>query len=1774
MTRTVHLGRCFFIYIFLMSFCGIRLYAQDKAANYTISLKNETITPSANAAAWLDSFKRAHPETPAQAILQFNHMPSAAELESLKASGILIQSPVTGNAFISLISNNTRISSFSNLRAVVPVKGIWKIDPSVKKWLTQNRTVSVLVSIYPGIDRIAVEKNITSSKGIITKQPRKGSSGYIISITAQNIIALASWYGVQYIGLPADVQPLNFESRNATRANIGTLSQANGGYGLTGEGITVGVGDNVSALYHIDTKERVISFNPSPYTNHGQHTNGTVGGAGIIDPKGEGFAPHVRLLDHMYDEVLYEAAAMSQAYNMTLTNNSYAAIVGSCSNAGNYDVLASDIDNIAAANPEILHVFASGNDGALTCAPYASGYATTVGGYQAGKNVLVVGNMDKRTGLKNTSSRGPMKDGRIKPEICGIGTSVYSTKGVDVYLSADGTSMACPNVTGGAALLSERYKQINSGIGPHSDLLKTLLINGATDYGNPGPDYLFGFGLMNLYRSLQMLDNHRYTTNTIANNGTQTTTVTVPANTAQLKILLYWQDTAASPISATALVNDLDLQVTDPSSGMHLPLVLNPAVTHVSDTAIEGADHLNNVEQVVINNPAAGTYNVTVKGYNIPFGNVPYYIAYDFINTGVSITYPNTASSYPANDSLRIYWDASNDPNPFTLEYSTDNGGTWNQLSNNINAAQRYYTWFTPNISASQCKLRLSRNNTAQQFVTGAFVINPQPVVQLDTAQCPGYMSINWNAVPNATAYEIIRKKGLYMQPIDTVVTTSYVLKGLSTDSFYYVAVRPLINGAPGWRSIAVSRRPNTGNCTSGVSAGDLAAEKIVSPVAGRLFTSTALSNNQSVNVRIRNMGNTAVNSFKLSWNVNNSGWQSQTFNNTIPANSTYIQAIPGFDFSAAGSYGCIIAVQNLSAADPVSINDTTGYTIRQLNNAPMNLATGFTEDFEAGSNGIITRDTMGVLPDEHWDFATTNDTSRLRFFASPEFTISGSRSASMDAPMVIFSGSGNTLSGTFNTAAYDTATTEMRLEFDYRLHGKPKYQNGNEVWIRGNDQQPWIHLLYFDTTQNQGQIIHTSSLSLTSVLAQAHQNFSSSFQVRFGQNDTSAIAASNYGNGTTIDNVKLYTVINDVDLMAIEAPAGTSCNFGTNEPLQVKVFNNYNQKQYSVQLYYQLDGGTTVNETIDSIGAKDTLLYTFTHQLNLSAPGQHLLSVWLSATGDSYHSNDSVLNYSIRNEPLISSFPYLEQFENGQGYWYADGQNSSWAYGTPASQYINKAASGTKAWKTNLAGNYNNNEKSYLYSPCFNISSLTNPMLSFSMAIDMEDCGASICDAAYVEYSINDTTWTRLGATGQGTNWYDAPQLWKTSGFTRWHVASIPLPAVTQTIRLRIALSSDPGTTKEGIAIDDIHIFDKTYDVYNGTGNAAAAQTVSGSQWINFTSGGKLLAQIQPQGQNMGTTSVNLYMHDSTYESNSSQYYLPENFVIQPGTQPADTVLVRYYVTEASAIAITSSTGCQDCSTAPEDIYSLGITRYHDPVAANENGSLNDNQNGMYSFITYNHVNWVPYDNGYYAEAKIPSFSEFWFNDGAPTGQNPLSIATVVFNAQRVSERYVSADWTSDADATANYYELQRSYDGGSFNSIYKVNAQHLQSASYRYTDTPVLTNGSSIYYRVKYMMNNGKVYYTYVRRIDWRGPDQLIQLYPNPVNDGKLHIVWSANTGNDLQLTVTDILGKTIYRNTLKSTAWNNSADIMLSGVANGVYIAHIVIGGNQYKEKLVIH
>jgi hypothetical protein len=192
-----------------------------------------------------------------------------------------------------------------------------------------------------------------------------------------------------------------------------------------------------------------------------------------------------------------------------------------------------------------------------------------------------------------------------------------------------------------------------------------------------------------------------------------------------------------------------------------------------------------------------------------------------------------------------------------------------------------------------------------------------------------------------------------------------------------------------------------------------------------------------------------------------------------------------------------------------------------------------------------------------------------------------------------------------------------------------------------------------------------------------------------------------------------------------------------------------------------------------------------------------------------------------------ITNFPYFQNFEAGAGGWTSGGTNTSWALGTPAKSVINSAASGTKSWVTNLAGQYNLSEQSFVESPCFNTTSLVNPVIEMKIWWNSEFS----YDGAVLQSSIDGgMSWQNVGAMGDPNNWYNdnsingvpggqaagSAQGWtgrvsSNNGSGGWVVARHALTGLggKSSVKLRIAFGSDGIIADEGFSFDDVAVFE-----------------------------------------------------------------------------------------------------------------------------------------------------------------------------------------------------------------------------------------------------------------------------------------------------------------------------------------------------------------------------
>jgi hypothetical protein len=1781
---------------------GIISFSQ-KDLPYTLQLRSGKILPEKNITEeHLRQFSSQVKRTAGKSIviIQFDQLPAETARLELEAAGIELLEYIPDRAYTAVIKSQISFSVLqrAGARAIFELSAEQKMHPDLARnnlpaWSVRSAGMAdVWISFPKTFSAGEVRQQLTASGIQITSTDYIQYNIVAIKIPRNRIQSLASLPFIEYMQpAPHGDQLLNIESRSNTKANLLNTALVAGGYNLKGEGVTVGVGDNSDIHYHVDFTGRNINRAAIGHNHHGTHVSGTLGAGGIRMEEYRGYVPKSTIISQAFSGIIKNASSYVTDYNMVVTNNSYGDVTGDCNYMGYYDLQSRILDLQAASLPNLQNVFAAGNDGTLTCSPYPAGFRTVLSGYQTAKNVITVGSVQKNKSLSSFSSRGPVSDGRIKPEITATGSAIISTIPWNIHGNSNGTSMATPGVSGGAALLYQYYRQLNGNANPKNGLIKALLCNGADDLGNTGPDYSFGFGNMNLLRSAEMLQAGRYYISSVNNAVNNTHSFSVPANTAQLKVMLYWNDPASTVYATTSLINDLDLELTTPASSTVFPLVLDTVSSNVNNTATNGPDHTNNIEQVVITNPATGNYTVTVKGTSVT-QSAPqeYFVVYDFVPASTRLTYPLGGEAFNPGETVLIEWDSYGSPaNTFTLEYSLNNGGSWTIVSSSIASDIRSFSWTVPNVQTDQALIRISKNGTAQVSSSQVLVILGIPTITLSSVQCQGYFAFQWTAVTGATDYEVFVLNGDEMTSSGTTTATNFTLSGLNKDSLYWVSVRARINANPGRRAIAESRQPNSGTCAGNISDNDLLLDAVIAPVSGRVLTSTALTATTTIIARIKNLDDVAVNSFKMRYSLNGGvSWTEETVNTAVAAGTTYNHSFATTaDLSAIGQYELRVEVINLSGADPVVANNLLIKNIKQLQNSALDLTSTFLDNLEPAANREYLNAYTGLDGIDRYDFSNTASWGRARTFVNTGMAYSGSKAITLDYDGNYSSGVTNYLAGTFNLSSYNTASHDLRLDFRFKNHGQtfdPSNPN-NKVWIRGNDTQPWIEA--YDLFANQdppGSFKKTTSIELSDILSASSQNFSSSFQVRWGQFGHILAADNDGGEGYTFDDIRLYNAIDDIQTISIDEPLNNNCGLGNSVTVKVTVKNTSPSVISNIPVRMVVDGGVPVIETIAGpLAPNSSMQYTFAAGADLSATGNHTIVVNVQYATDNYKDNDTVTAILI-NSPVINTFPHVENFESGDGDWFTLDENNPWEYGTPGSFKINRAASGTKAWKTSLTGNYRDNTTSYLYSPCYNISGMTTPTLSMSIALDVEDCGPFQCDGAFVEYSQDGINWFRLGNNVSGTNWYNksysGDMMWSVQGYTRWHVATTALPTGIPVIRFRVAVQSDPFVNFEGIAIDDIHVYDNTMGIYDGNTMASpVSQNITGgTNWIHFTSGGKLVASIQPNNQNMGLTNVQAFIHTGSVRFDFRQYYHNRNITIKPATTAlSDSATVRFYFLDTETENLINATGCTDCS-KPAMVSELGVTKYSDNDDNIENGTIADNAGGEFSFLSPDWNKKIPFDKGYYVEFKVKDFSEFWLNNGAFNRQFPLPAELISFNAKKKNEKDVQVEWKTAFENNVSHYEIEvakgnENYRNSRFVKLGEVRSMGNTTAerNYSFIDSETGKSGAR-YYRLRIVDKDNTFAYSAVRPVVFNEEIQW-QVYPNP-SDGQFNFIYQLNRQQLLMLRVYDMNGKLVKQSALSGSGFveKEPIDLSLPKYPSGIYLLTAESGEKKMNMRLI--
>ncbi|MGD0090027.1 MAG: S8 family serine peptidase [Planctomycetota bacterium] len=601
--------------------------------------------------------------------LQFVDHPQAEGRAQLKAAGVELLSYMAGYAW----SARGTAAAFKEALKLPWVRAVARVDPRDKLHEQVFRVAAGVSEIPPyartgpGQARLALIAQPGTLPAVLAAQ--LASTPALAGLEARAVrpsvlgprfhiaagVALAPRIAQLEAAAFLEFVPPPAASRDATTDLESNINSVRGNVLplLNGSGVTVAVREVGAISPHVDFVGRLTVIDANGATDsisvdHATAVTGQIGSSGVNQPSAKGVAPAVSLLGYEFYNDLDQFATTNvidaASRGARISNHSYGPANPTV--FGDYESTSADWDS-ALSSSNLVGAFAAmeGQPGNL--------YKTT-DFFVGAKNTICVGATSSSAragdptanppipptdGIANFTDFGPMNDGRIKPDLVAFGDNVTLDQGTNATQSNTGTSFSTPAVTGVAALVFQAYKAIKNAE-PSAQLTKALLCNTATDLGPPGPDAQYGFGLVNAQAAVNTVGLlasgvSPFYENTIPNGAVLSFSANVQ-NAPLLRATLCWMDPAGNPAAAKALVNDLDLELVDPSGNIHYPYSLDPNNPSAPATNT-GPNSVDPIEQTVVVNPASGSWTIRIKGTNIPNGSQPFAVCLNISTQPLSL---------------------------------------------------------------------------------------------------------------------------------------------------------------------------------------------------------------------------------------------------------------------------------------------------------------------------------------------------------------------------------------------------------------------------------------------------------------------------------------------------------------------------------------------------------------------------------------------------------------------------------------------------------------------------------------------------------------------------------------------------------------------------------------------------------------------------------------------------------------------------------------------------------------------------------------------------------------------------------------------------------------------------------------------------------------------------------------------------------------------------------------------------------------------------------
>jgi serine protease AprX len=595
---------------------GGRTWSRSLPQATHIHLRNRAFDP-------LTTVSAAGPKT--AYIIQFANSPLDSQRRALRQLGVRLGAYLPDHAYVARLDAGAvaKVQALPFVRWIGGYEAADKIAPEAK----------------PGRVRITlVNRDLVDQGAVINKVEALG--GTVQMVSASKGLIEATLDSAQLQAVAGDGAVLAIDAWSAPETDMDLARQDGGATvieaarGYTGQGVRGEVMDSGLRVTHREFAARppIVHGGNGSSTSHGTSTYGQIFAQGVS-------AQHKGMLSQGQGMIAaYTAVADRYAHTAQLVNPAlnYRAVFQTNSWGSalttSYTTLSADMDDIV-FDHDILICQSQSNAGTRSSRPEAWA-----------KNVVSVGAQYHRGTLARTddgwsggASIGPAADGRLKPDLSNYYDAINTTSSTsDTSYTATfgGTSGATPITCGNFGLLFQMWADGvfagGPGLGrdvftsrPHAATAKAMMINTANQYTFSGTAHDLtrthqGWGTASVGNLYNLAQANAWRLPILVNEtdlltaGTKKTYTITTDGTQPLRATLAWTDPAGSPSASKAQVNDLTLKVVAPGG----------ATTYWGNNGLNAgnwstsggvANTVDTVENVLIQNPAAGTWTIEVS---------------------------------------------------------------------------------------------------------------------------------------------------------------------------------------------------------------------------------------------------------------------------------------------------------------------------------------------------------------------------------------------------------------------------------------------------------------------------------------------------------------------------------------------------------------------------------------------------------------------------------------------------------------------------------------------------------------------------------------------------------------------------------------------------------------------------------------------------------------------------------------------------------------------------------------------------------------------------------------------------------------------------------------------------------------------------------------------------------------------------------------------------------------------------------------------------------